>query len=80
MSLPQRTTVLIVGGGPTGLSTAISLVHQGFRDFVVVEAEGTRGEASRAMTIHASTLEVHHCAPSLSQCPTHRALCRLWIR
>jgi len=57
MSLPDKTTVLIVGAGPTGLSTAISLVHQGFRDFVVIEEKSDRGEASRAMTIHASTLE-----------------------
>lgn len=59
MSLPERTTVLIIGAGPSGLSTALSLVHQGFRDLVIVEARSSRRElASRAMTIHASTLEV----------------------
>jgi 2-polyprenyl-6-methoxyphenol hydroxylase-like FAD-dependent oxidoreductase len=58
MSLPDKTTVLIIGAGPTGLSTAISLVHQGFRDFVIVDEKSGREEASRAVTIHASTLEV----------------------
>jgi len=53
----QRTTVLIVGAGPTGLAAAITLVRQGFRDLVIVEEAASRGEASRAMTIHAATLE-----------------------
>ena len=66
MSLPERTTVLIIGAGPTGLSTAISLVHHGFREFIIAEEKSTRGEASRAMTIHASTLEVFYCAAA---CP-----------
>jgi hypothetical protein len=61
MSLPERTTVLIIGAGPSGLSTAVSLVHHGFRDLVIVEEKSSRGEASRAMTIHASTLEVLYC-------------------
>ncbi|KAF8228174.1 FAD/NAD(P)-binding domain-containing protein [Tricholoma matsutake] len=69
MSLPERTTVLIIGAGPSGLSTALSLVHQGFRDLVIVEARSSRRElASRAMTIHASTLEALDsigCAESL---------------
>jgi len=70
MSLPERATVLIVGAGPSGLSTAISLVHQGFRDLVIVEEKSIREEASRAMTIHASTLEALDsigCAESLIQ-------------
>lgn len=56
--LPQRTTLLIVGAGPTGLATAISLVKHGFRDFVIAEGTAVRPEASRGMTIHAATLEV----------------------
>ncbi|KAG6890702.1 hypothetical protein C0995_005075 [Termitomyces sp. Mi166 len=57
MSDPQRTTILIVGAGPTGLAAAISLVKQNFYDFLIVEASGNRGQASRAITIHAATLE-----------------------
>ncbi|KAF8077953.1 hypothetical protein FPV67DRAFT_1570587 [Lyophyllum atratum] len=53
----QRTTILIVGAGPTGLAAAISLVKQGFHDLLIVEESATKGEASRAMTIHAATLE-----------------------
>lgn len=55
----QQTTLLIVGAGPTGLAAAISLVNQGFRDFIIVESNANRPVASRAMTIHAATLEVH---------------------
>lgn len=59
MSLPEKTTVLIIGAGPSGLSTAISLVHHGCRDIVIVEEKSSRGAASRAMSLHASTLEVY---------------------
>ncbi|KAG5652742.1 hypothetical protein H0H81_003883 [Sphagnurus paluster] len=53
----QRTTILIIGAGPTGLAVAISLVKQGFHDIIIVEATVSRGDASRAITIHAATLE-----------------------
>jgi 2-polyprenyl-6-methoxyphenol hydroxylase-like FAD-dependent oxidoreductase len=58
MSLPERTTFLIVGAGPSGLATAISLVHQGCRDVVVVDAVEQGENTSRAFAIHAGTLEV----------------------
>jgi hypothetical protein len=34
----DRTTALIVGAGPTGLATALSLLHHGFHDFIIVDA------------------------------------------
>lgn len=56
--LPQRTSVLIIGAGPTGLATAISLINQGCHDITIVDAALTNLNSSRAMTIHAATLEV----------------------
>ncbi|KAG6866908.1 hypothetical protein C0991_003823 [Blastosporella zonata] len=53
----QRTTILIVGAGPTGLVAAISLLKQGFSDIVIVEETSIKGKATRAITIHAATLE-----------------------
>ena len=59
--LPRdRTTVLIVGAGPTGLACAISLIKQGVRDITVVDAVMQGENTSRALVIHAATLEVCH--------------------
>jgi len=58
MSLPQSANTLIVGAGPTGLAVALSLVHQGFRDFVIVDALAKGENNSRALIVHAATLEV----------------------
>ncbi|OJA16869.1 hypothetical protein AZE42_13840, partial [Rhizopogon vesiculosus] len=57
MTLPNRTTVLIVGAGPSGLAAALSLIHHGFKDFVVVDAVEQGENTSRALVIHAATLE-----------------------
>ena len=56
--LPEQTSILIVGAGPTGLSAAISLFNQGCKDFVIVDAAERTPDSSRAMAIHAATLEV----------------------
>lgn len=58
MSLPNQTTILIVGAGPTGLAAALSLLHHGFHDFIIVDALSQRENVSRAIVIHAATLEV----------------------
>ncbi|KAG1894976.1 uncharacterized protein F5891DRAFT_984561 [Suillus fuscotomentosus] len=57
MSLPENTTVLIVGAGPAGLTTTLSLIHYGCHDFVIVDAVGEGLNASRAITIHCATVE-----------------------
>ena len=56
--LPQQTSILIVGAGPTGLSAAISLFNQGCKDITIVDAADRTLDSSRAMAIHAATLEV----------------------
>jgi len=57
MSLPDRTTALIVGAGPTGLATALSLLHHGFQDFIVVDALPQGKNLSRSMLCQPSALE-----------------------
>ncbi|KAG1853714.1 hypothetical protein DFJ58DRAFT_789276 [Suillus subalutaceus] len=59
-SMPNSTTVLIVGAGPSGLVAALSLLHHGFKDFVVVDAVEQGENSSRALVVHAATLEVRH--------------------
>lgn len=56
-SMPNSTTVLIVGAGPSGLVTALSLLHHGFKHFVVVDAVEQGENTSRALVVHAATLE-----------------------
>jgi hypothetical protein len=58
MSLPEATTFLIVGAGPSGLGAAISLVQEGCRDLVIVDAVLEGENTSRAIVVHAATLEV----------------------
>jgi len=58
MSLPESTTVLIVGAGPAGLTAALSLIHHGCRDFIIVDAIAEGQNTSRAITMHAATIEV----------------------
>jgi 2-polyprenyl-6-methoxyphenol hydroxylase-like FAD-dependent oxidoreductase len=60
MSLPESTAVLIVGAGPAGLAAALSLIHHGCRDFVIVDAALEGRNTSRAIVIHAATIEVCH--------------------
>jgi 2-polyprenyl-6-methoxyphenol hydroxylase-like FAD-dependent oxidoreductase len=68
MSLPDRTTILIVGAGPSGLACAISLINQGCRDIVVVDAVSQGDNTSRALVTHVATLEALdtiECAESM---------------
>jgi hypothetical protein len=58
--LPSFTKVLIVGAGPTGLCTAISLVKHGVSidDITIVDAILEGENSSRATVVHSATLEV----------------------
>jgi 2-polyprenyl-6-methoxyphenol hydroxylase-like FAD-dependent oxidoreductase len=55
--LPTTTDVLIVGAGPTGLTLACALAHQGVPS-VVVDRLAIGSNTSRAAAVHARTLEV----------------------
>jgi 2-polyprenyl-6-methoxyphenol hydroxylase-like FAD-dependent oxidoreductase len=55
----QKTTdVLIIGGGPTGLSLACQLVRYGI-DFVIAEKNEGVTPYSKAIGVHARTLEIY---------------------
>ena len=54
----MATEVLIVGAGPTGLVLALSLARLGV-SIRVVDKSGGPGETSRAVAVHARTLELY---------------------
>ena len=64
-SLPQRTEVLIVGAGPTGLAAALALHRQGCEDIVIVDSSVAGEATSRALIVHAATLEACPFPPPL---------------
>ena len=74
--LPTSTAILIVGAGPAGLCLALALHKQGCPDVVVVDAALQGQNTSRAVAVHAATVEV--CRRS-SAVPfsSHEGLCDL---
>ncbi|MGW3601723.1 FAD-dependent oxidoreductase [Micromonospora sp. NPDC005161] len=54
--LPTHTDVLVVGAGPTGLATALTLARRGF-EVTVVDQLASPPMTSRAAVVHAYTLE-----------------------
>ena len=55
----QRTDVLIIGAGPTGLVLALWLTKAGIKVRIIDKAENA-GTTSRAIVIHARNLEFYH--------------------
>jgi 2-polyprenyl-6-methoxyphenol hydroxylase-like FAD-dependent oxidoreductase len=58
LTLPTKTDVIVVGAGPTGLSLACQLIRYGI-DFVVVEKNEAITKYSKALGVHARTLEIY---------------------
>jgi 3-(3-hydroxy-phenyl)propionate hydroxylase len=56
-NLDQQWPVLIAGGGPVGVITALALARQGIAVHVL-EAEGRVNDSPRAATTHAATLQM----------------------
>lgn len=90
-TLPVNAPILIVGAGPTGLNLALSLALRRIPFRIIDEHDGP-GRESRAMGVHARTLEFYQqfgiAAEVVSQglsarrghAPTKRAVdnCRSW--
>ncbi len=56
MRMERETDVLVVGGGPTGLTLAGLLARSGVR-VIIVDKTAVRSDKSRALGVHAGTLE-----------------------
>ncbi len=54
----MKTEVVIVGAGPTGLSLAVQLMRYGI-DFVICDKKESVTELSKALAVHARTLEIY---------------------
>ena len=54
----MQTDVLVVGAGPTGLMLANQLGRRGIRT-IVIDRHGGAAQQSRAMAVHARTLEIY---------------------
>jgi 2-polyprenyl-6-methoxyphenol hydroxylase-like FAD-dependent oxidoreductase len=55
--LPATTDVLIIGAGPTGLTTAVSLLARG-REVTVIDNQQQQQHTSRASVVYSRTLEL----------------------
>ena len=58
MKRTTKTDVIIVGAGPTGLALAAQLLRYGI-DFVIVDQKETTTSYSKAIGVHARTLEIY---------------------
>ena len=58
MALPSSAEVLVVGAGPAGMCLALALQKQGCPGVVVVDGALQGENTSRAIAIHAATIEV----------------------
>lgn len=54
---PSRTDLLIIGGGPTGLTAACDAARHGL-SVRIIERRAVRAEYSKALVVHARTMEI----------------------
>ena len=54
----MQTDILIVGAGPTGLMLANQLARRGLKP-LIIDGHAGRAEQTRAMAVHARTLEIY---------------------
>ncbi|HYD91764.1 MAG TPA: FAD-dependent monooxygenase, partial [Flavobacterium sp.] len=55
--MEHQTQVIIIGAGPTGLALACQLHRYGI-DFVILDKNPETTHLSKAMVVHARTLEI----------------------
>jgi 3-(3-hydroxy-phenyl)propionate hydroxylase len=82
MPSPSEQCILIAGGGPVGVVTALALARQGL-PVHVFEAESKVNDAPRAATTHAATLEMLDelgLADDVIRCGLVEPLFRIWDR
>ncbi|KAK9761395.1 hypothetical protein K7432_013744 [Basidiobolus ranarum] len=53
----SKTEILVIGGGPVGLASAISFAQVGF-DVRIIDENSSHVKESRALAVHARTMEV----------------------
>ncbi|MGF1479317.1 MAG: FAD-dependent monooxygenase [Cyanophyceae cyanobacterium] len=58
MKTTLKTDVIIIGAGPTGLSLAVQLIRYGI-DFVIIDRKEGITDLSKALVVHARTLEIY---------------------
>jgi glycine/D-amino acid oxidase-like deaminating enzyme len=76
-SLPSHTDILIVGAGPSGLAAALSLHKHGCTDITIVDSAVAGESTSRALAVHAATLEVGTQSVILAMCCLLKRVARL---
>jgi len=75
METTIQTEVVIIGAGPTGLSLACQLVRYGI-DFVIIEKNEGITPYSKAIGVHARTLEIFDQDRFSARCSRTRHNCR----